>query len=206
MSVLHWPTPIDETLLLAISRANPGQFELTADGTLVLTPPTGTTGSLGESLLHEQVLAWQRTYDPNGFTLPASGGITLPDGGTWSGDTTYISASTYDSASDEDLARAFWRLVPDAIFEPLSDSDRITSDEFTRKLEAYTANALPLVVILDPKGRRSLTSRDAGPLTESFDLLLDLSSHLPGFTLDAGAIFEQATRTQRRRREPDHES
>jgi Uma2 family endonuclease len=94
MSVLHWPVKITEDLLLEISRTNPGKFELTADGALLMTAPTG---SLAEASLYNQVLSWVSANDPDGFVLPASGGITLTDEGKWSPDATYISAATYAS-------------------------------------------------------------------------------------------------------------
>ena len=202
MSILHWPTKIDEGLLLEISQANPGKIELTADGTLIMTPPTGTAGSLGEATLHEQVVAWKNVHDPDGFVLPASGGVTLPDGGVWSPDTTYISAATYDGASDEDLAQSFWLVIPDAVFELMSESDQVGSDKYNLKMQAYKDNALRLVVVLDPKERRTLTSRDAQPFIESFNLKLELSSHMPGFILDVEAVFDAEDRKRRRQRRP----
>jgi len=199
MSVLHWPTKITENLLLEISHANPGKFELTADGTLLITPPTSSTGSLGESSFHEQVKAWARVHDPDGFVLPASGGITHPDDGIWSPDTTYVSAKTYDRASDADLARAFWRLVPDAVFELMSETDAIGSEKYDLKIKAYRENDLPLIVVLDPEAQRTLTARNGGPFEENFDLMLDLGSHMPEFVLDVGAVFEAE---QKRPRKP----
>jgi Uma2 family endonuclease len=194
MSVLHWPTRITEELLLQISRTNPGKFEVTADGTLLMTPPTGSTGSLGEGSLYDQVRAWKDASDPDGFVLPPSGGITLPDDIKWSPDTTYISSQTYDRANAEDLDLAFWRLVPDAVFELMSESDRVGSDEYTIKIKSYRDNQLPLIVVLDPKLHRTLTARDSQPFEEAFDLILDLGSHMPGFVLDVGAIFAAETR------------
>jgi Uma2 family endonuclease len=200
MSVLHWPTKISEDLLFEISRANPGKFELTADGTLLMTPPTGSTGSLGEAAIYDQVKSWANAHDPHGFVLPATGGFTLPDDGKWSPDTTYISATTYDAASDDDLARRFWRLVPDAVFELMSDGDRIGSNKYNLEMRAYADNALPLVVVLDPTARRTLSSRDGQPFVESFEMALDLGSHMPEFIFDVGAVFAAQDR-QRRRRE-----
>jgi Uma2 family endonuclease len=199
MTMLHWPNKIDEDLLLAISRANVGQIELTADGTLITAPPTSSTGSLGEISLQDQVIAWQRVHDPDGFVLPSSAGVTLPDGGIWSPDTTYISSSTYDSATEEDLARAFWRIVPDAVFELLSESDRVGSPEYDLKMGAYKDNAIPLVVVLDPKERRTLTSRNSQPVVESFDRTLDLGSHMPGLVLDVAAVFTASYRRRPRK-------
>jgi Uma2 family endonuclease len=198
MSVLHWPAKIDENLLFEISQANPGKFELTADGTLLMTPPTGSTGSLGEASIYDQVKAWTNTNDPEGFVLPPSGGFTLPDDGKWSPDTTYISADTYDNASDDDLARRYWRLVPNAVFELMSEGDRIGSKKYSLELQAYNDNALPLVVVIDPKERRTLTSRDCQPFVESFDFVLDLGSHMPGFVLDVGAVFAAEDRPRKR--------
>ena len=198
MSVLHWPAKIDEDLLFEIGQANPGKFEVSADGTLLMTPPTGSTGSLGEASIYDQVKAWTNLHDPEGFVLPASGGFTLPDDGKWSPDTTYISADTYDNASDDDLARRYWKLVPNAVFELMSEGDRIGSKKYHLKMQAYKDNALPLVVVLDPKERRTLTSRDGQAFVESFDFMLDLGSHMPGFVLDVGAVFAAEDRRRKR--------
>jgi hypothetical protein len=58
------------------------------------------------------------------------------------------------------------------------------------------------VVVIDPKERRTLTSRDRQPFVESFDVLLDLGSHMPGFVLDVGAVFGAEDRRRKRRRHP----
>jgi Uma2 family endonuclease len=198
--MLRWPTKITKDMLLEIGRANPGKFELAADGTLIMTPPTGTSASLGEGAIYEQVVIWRNTHAPDDFVIPSTGGISLPDGAVWAPDTTWIKADTYDRASDEDLDQTYWRLVPDGIFERLSPSDTVGSEKYNKKMASYFDNAVRLLVVLDPKLRRSLTSLDGGPFVESFDNTLDLGSHMPGFVLDVAAVFADDSKRRRERR------
>jgi Uma2 family endonuclease len=197
--ILRFPKPLEADTLLWLSDHHDLKFEQTAQGELIITPPTGSAASLGESSLHGQIVAWRDRYAPNDIVLPASGGITLPDGSEWGPDSTWIKAQTYARASDEDVALTYWRLVPDGIFELLSPSDNVGDAAYNLKIGAYTANVLPLIVVLDPKERRTLTSRDGGPFIESREPTLDLTSNMPKFALDVKAVFESDAKLRRLR-------
>jgi len=82
----------------------------------------------------------------------------------------------------------------------MSEGDRIGSKKFTLKMQAYSDNSLPLVVVIDPKQRRTLTSRDRQPFVESFGSALDLGSHMPGFVLDVEAVVAAEDRRRKRAR------
>jgi Uma2 family endonuclease len=197
--VLTFPKPLDADTLFWLSDHHNLKFEQTAQGELIISPPTGSAASLGESSLHGQVAAWRDAHAPNDIVLPATGGITLPDGSEWGPDSTWIKAETYARASDKDIALTYWRLIPDGVFELLSPSDRVGDIEYNLKMGAYLANKLPLIVVLDPKERRTLTSRDGGPFVESRELKLDLNSHMPGFVLDVKAVFDSEAKLRRLR-------
>ncbi len=185
---IRWPTEITESLLVELGRINTGTFELASDGTILMSPPTGTGASLGESELHDQVRAWSAKHTPDAFVLPATGGITLPDNSIWSPDTTWIKRKTFDLMNHDDRSRTFWRLIPDAVFELLSPTDIVGGDTYNQKITSYRTNNIALIVVIDPKALRTLCYRDGADYEESFNSTVDLGQHMPGFVLDVGAI------------------
>jgi len=188
---IRWPTRITESVLLELSRMNAGTFELTSDGTILMSPPTGSAASLGESALHKQVCAWSATAAPDALVLPPTGGITLPDGSIWAPDTTWIKRATFDRMSREDRERAFWRLVPDAVFEVFSPSDDPESEAARYKLAAYRANEIPLIVLIDPRSGVTRCFRRGADAMEIRERAIDLGPEMPGFVLDVGTIVSR---------------
>jgi Uma2 family endonuclease len=159
-------------------------FERFADGTLLVTPPAGWTSSSGNAHLTYQVMRWALSGG-HGKVLDSSGGVRLPDGSLFVPDATYISRERWEAA---DRAPTFAHAVPDAVFEILSESDRVRST--MKKIDAYLRNGVRLVVLIDPMRRKVSVGRegdsepdDAGNVDE-----LDCSPVMPGFVLDVAAI------------------
>jgi Uma2 family endonuclease len=84
--------------------------------------------------------------------------------------------------------RTFPVIVPDAVFELMSTSDRVKTT--MKKIRAYLRNGVSLVILIDPYRRHVYAGR-AGD-DEPRDLgdvdSVDCSPAMPGFVLDVAAI------------------
>ncbi len=159
-------------------------FERFTDGTLLVTPPPGFFSGLRNAELTGQVRDWVRTGD-RGSVGDSSCGFNLPDGSLFAPDTTFIARGRTIAAETD---RSFPVLVPDAVFELLSKSDRVRTT--MRKIRAYLRNGVGLVVLIDPYRRHVYVghagdeaARDLGEIDH-----LDCSPAMPGFVLDVAAI------------------
>jgi Uma2 family endonuclease len=155
-----------------------------ADGTLLVTPPSGWEGGGRDVAIGAQVYNWVRAGD-HGFAMGSSGGVHFPDGSLLAPDATYISHERWNTA---DKTLTFAHAVPDAAFEVLSKSDRVRTT--LKKIAAYLRNGVRLVVLIDPKRRSVYVGRegDAEPRNLGDVDSVDCSPAMPGFVLDVAAV------------------
>jgi Uma2 family endonuclease len=160
-------------------------FERFADGTLLVTPPSGWKGGGRDIRIGAQVAEWALRADPGALVMGATGGVRLPDGAVFAPDVTYVSSARWAAA---DHTSTFAAALPDAAFEVLSPSDRVSITR--KKIAAYLRNGVRLVVLIDPQRRRVFVGREGD--TEPRDLgdadVFDCSPVMPGFVLDVAAI------------------
>jgi Uma2 family endonuclease len=186
--ILRLPDPVTEAMLIAFGRSNPEyRFESTSDGRLVVSLLTGTFASGGEAELLAQIVSWNRECGL-GRVTSSSGGITLSDGAIKGPDATFISHERLAALSPKRRKRAFEAIAPDAVFELYSPTDRLryTQD----KCNEYVATGSRIAVLLNPRDRSVTMYRDGQtPLVVRDALLVTIGSEMPGFELDAGAIF-----------------
>lgn len=191
--VLKLPQPVDESQLIAIAQENPGyRFETTADGRLVVSFLTGTFANGGEVELIRQLGNWNVARQ-GGRILSSSGGFTLANGAIAGPDGAFVSHERLATLDPERDDRAFERIAPEAVFEVLSPSDnRRYTDE---KCRAYVATGSDVAVLINPRDR-SVTLYRAGrePAVVPDATLVTIGDELPGFTLDAAAIFAAGKR------------
>lgn len=180
----HW---VDDDELIALEeRFEPWLllFERFADGTLLVTPPSGWQGGGRDAEIAGQVRDWVRR-GKHGFCMGATGGVHLPDGSVFAPDATYVSAARWARADHE---KTFAHAVPDAAFEVLSKSDRVRTT--MKKIAAYQRNGVRLVVLVDPQRRNVYVGREgeAEPRELGDVDSIDCSPVMPGFVLDVAAI------------------
>jgi Uma2 family endonuclease len=178
----HWVD--DDALIDLEERYEPLVFERFADGTLLVTPPAGFFSGGSNAILTAQIVNWARAGD-HGMVVDSSGGFNLPDGSLFAADTTFVARNRVPESG-----RTFPVIVPDAVFELMSKSDRVKTT--MKKLRAYLSNGVSLVVLIDPYRRRVYAGR-AGD-DEPRDLgdvdSLDCSAAMPGFVLDVAAVID----------------
>lgn len=107
-------------------------------------------------------------------------------------DLLFLSVNRWTNYKDE---YPHWRdipflLVPDLVIEVISPTDPYTQIE--EKVDAYLADGVRLIVIVDPFTRKTVTyDPDAEqPLHLSGDARLDFSDVIPGFKITLSSLFE----------------
>jgi len=186
--MLTLPERVDEAMLLTLTRENPGyRLETMVDGRLVISPLTGTFASMVEAELVAQLVVWNKVTRL-GRVLSCDGGFTLADGAVKGPDASFVSNGRLAALSRDREKRAFEEIAPDAVFELLSPSDRLT---YTReKCEEYVQTGSAVAVLVNPRDRSVTIYRPGrAPVVVRDATTVEIGAELPGFTLDAAAVF-----------------
>jgi Uma2 family endonuclease len=163
------------------------RIEYTAQGELIVMPPTGAeTGSQNAEITF-QVQLWTRG-DQTGVAFDSSAGFKLPNGATRSPDAAWVRRSRLTGLTREQKQK-FLPLCPDFVIELRSPTDNLRA--VLDKMQEYLDNGAQLGWLLDPLTRRVhvyLPQRPPeileAPSTVSADPLL------PSFVLDLRKIWE----------------
>jgi Uma2 family endonuclease len=162
------------------------RLELTAEGDLIIMPPTGgITGSRNADAT-TQLTIWAKK-DGTGLSFDSSTMFILPDGAKRSPDASWVSRERWDALSDEGREK-FVPLCPDFVLELRSSSDNLSF--LQDKMDEYISNGAGLGFLLDPKGKQVYVYRPGQPV-ESLDNPRTVSGDpvLPGFVLDLKDIW-----------------
>ena len=163
------------------------RIEYTAQGELIVMPPTGGETSNRNAEITYQVQSWTRV-DQTGVAFDSSGGFKLPNGATRSPDAAWVRRSRLAGLTGEQKQK-FLPLCPDFVVELRSPTENLQA--VLDKMQEYLGNGAQLGWLLDPLTRRVhvyLPQRSPeiieAPSTVSADPLL------PGFVLDLQKIWE----------------
>jgi Uma2 family endonuclease len=163
------------------------RIEYTAQGELIVMPPTGGETSNRNAEITFQVQLWTR-QDQTGVAFDSSGGFKLPNGAMRSPDAAWVRRSRLTGLTKEQKQK-FRPLCPDFAIELRSPTDNLRA--VLDKMQEYLDNGAQLAWLLDPITRRVhiyLPQRPPeileAPGTVSADPLL------PGFVLDLRRIWE----------------
>lgn len=186
--------PVNDDEIVELSRRNPTlRFERTPQGALIVAPLIGSAGSSRNMELALQLAGWNaRTR--LGRAFDSSGGFSLPTSALYAPDASWVAQERWEMLTLEQR-EGFAPLCPDAVFELRSKSDRHV--RLLRKLVHYVDAGAKLAVLIDPYQRtvhalfggshEVHVFRDPGTLRFVSPDGLEV---LPGFELDAKAIFE----------------
>ena len=163
------------------------RIEYTAQGELIVMPPTGGETSNRNAELTYQVQAWTRR-DQAGVAFDSSGGFKLPNGATRSPDAAWVRRSRLAGLTREQKQK-FLPLCPDFVIELRSPTDNLQA--VLDKMQEYLDNGAQLGWLLDPLTRRVHVYLPQRP-PEILDAPNTLSADplLPGFVLDPRKIWE----------------
>ncbi len=189
---LQWPPEIRAIVtpeeFAALAAANPElQFERTATGGLIVTPPTGSeTGNRNVRLAY-YLVRWIEEEGGSGLGFGSSTGFQLPNGAIRSPDLAWVATSHWEALTPEER-QGFAPLCPDFVVELRSKSDQLAP--LQAKLAEYIDNGARLGWLIDPQNRQVWVYRP-GQGVDCLEQPLELSGEdvLPGFVLPVTRIW-----------------
>ena len=180
-----------EAQFTELAKCNPDlRWELTAQGEVIVMPPTGSqTGSFNSELTTDFVI-WNRQAKA-GKVFDSSAGFKLPNGAIRSPDVAWIAQARWEQLSPEQR-RQFAPICPDFVLELVSLADDLATLE--AKMQEYLENGCRLGWLVNPETRSVTIYRPkVAPETVTFNVLLSGEEVLPGFSLDLRHIFGHDT-------------
>jgi Uma2 family endonuclease len=164
------------------------RLERTAQGELIVNPPTGwETGRRNWSISGELYLWWRNAGEP-GEAFDSSTGFILPNGATRSPDASWVSGERWQALTSEQKG-TFANICPDFVVELRSSSDTLKSVQ--DKMREYLDNGARLGWLIDPQHQRVEIYRlnqDVEVLENPAELLGE--EVLPGFVLNLRRVWD----------------
>ncbi|MFB2836691.1 Uma2 family endonuclease [Floridanema evergladense] len=162
------------------------RFERTAEGILLIMPPTGGETGNRNAELTFQVQGWSRQNNL-GKAFDSNTGFKLPNGADRSPDTSWVKIDRWNTLTPEQREK-FIPLCPDFVVELRSPSDSLT--ELREKMQEYIENGARLGWLIDRKNQRVEIYRPNQEV-EILENPVTLSGEnvLPGFVLNLNPIM-----------------
>jgi Uma2 family endonuclease len=163
------------------------RIERSAEGEILIMPPTDHETGRRNSELNYQLMAWAKR-DGSGVVFDSSSGFELPNGATRSPDASWIPKSKLESLPKK--RKGFLEACPDFVIELRSPSDRLP--KIKAKMEEYLENGAQLGWLIDPIRKVAYIYEPKVPVQElSSPKSLDGGALLPGFTLELEPIWAE---------------
>ena len=162
------------------------KIEQTADGELILMPPTLPDSGWRNTKLTTRTENWS-DFHKSGIVFDSSTYFTLPNGARRSPDVTWIRREKWDSLTKEQREKIS-RIVPDFVIELRSSTD--SHKTLQKKMAEYIENGVSLGWLIDPKNKKVHIYRANGEV-EVLNNPETLSGEdiLIGFELNVQEIF-----------------
>jgi len=192
MQTLTFELPQDITLRVsreefwAIATVNRDlRLERTADGELIVNPPTGGESGRRNIKIGRYLDEWTDRY--GGVCFDSSSGFELPNGATRSPDASWVSRERWDTLSQE-KREGLLPLCPDFVVKLRSKTDSLPA--LQEKMREYIDNGTRLGWIIDPQNQRVEIYRGETEV-EVLEQPTQLSGEdvLPGFCLNLQGIL-----------------
>jgi Uma2 family endonuclease len=174
-------TKLTEEQFMELCQENPElRLELTAQGELVIMPPTGSEGGWRSGEVFLSLGIWTK-QDGTGLSFDSSTGFTLPNGAIRSPDASWIRRERWTALTKAQREK-FAPICPDFVIEVRSLTDRLS--DLLEKMQEYLDNGARLGWLIDPIDKRAYVYRPDQPV-EILDNPQSLSGDpvLSGFTL-----------------------
>ncbi|MBE7385491.1 MAG: Uma2 family endonuclease [Leptolyngbya sp. SIO1E4] len=164
-----------------LSQANRDlRLERTADGKLILMPPTGWETGNRNSRLVQQLGNWADA-DGTGLVFDSSTGFKLPNGAIRSPDAAWVKRDRLEALNPD--PDKFLPLCPDFVIELRSASDMLS--DVQAKMQEYLENGLRLGWLINPQDQQvEVYSCDRAVQVLDSPTKLSAEPILPGFILD----------------------
>ncbi|HEY9613384.1 Uma2 family endonuclease [Allocoleopsis sp.] len=166
------------------------RLEFTANGELIIMPPTGGESGIRNSDLNLQLGLWNR-QTKLGKVFDSSTEFRLPNGAKRCPDASWVLRERWEALSRDDRKR-FPPLCPDFVVELRSETDSL--EQLRSKMREYRTNGARLGWLIDPQTPLVEIYRlavEVETLNFSLDEPPTLSGEdvLPGFVLDLAPIL-----------------
>jgi Uma2 family endonuclease len=163
------------------------RIEMTAEGDLIIMPPTGARTGNRNSAINAQLYIWN-AQAKNGVVFDSSTLFVLPNGAKRSPDAAWVSKSRLAHFSNEERDK-FLPVCPDFVIELRSASDSLA--ELQAKMREYIENGAQLGWLLDPSTRRVYVYKADGTVDQIDDAETIAGDPLmPGFVLNLRGVWE----------------
>ncbi|MFK0731899.1 MAG: Uma2 family endonuclease [Gloeotrichia echinulata GP01] len=161
------------------------RLERTAEGELVIMPPTGWETGNRNSRLTQRLGNWADA-DGTGLAFDSSTGFKLPNGADRSPDASWVSRERLVALNPDPTK--FLPMAPDFAVELRSATDNLP--KLQQKMQEYINNGVRLAWLIDPHNQRVEIYRP-GQEVEILQSPTSLSGEdvLPGFVLDLAQIL-----------------
>lgn len=171
-----------------LAAANPDlRLERTAQGELIVNPPTGGESGQRNFSLTGQLSKWFEANEDLGEGFDSSTGFILPNGATRSPDASWVSRQRWEALSTHQR-RGFVPLCPDFVVELRSETDSLA--KLQEKMQEYLDNGARVGWLIDPQNQRVAIYRP-GQEIQVLEHPIELSAEevLPGFVLNLRRIW-----------------
>ncbi|MFN6469551.1 MAG: Uma2 family endonuclease [Nostoc sp. SerVER01] len=161
------------------------RLERTAEGELIIMPPTGWESGNRNSRLTQRLGNWADA-DGTGLAFDSSTGFKLPNGANRSPDASWVSRQRLEALNPD--PNRFLPMAPDFVVELRSASDSLKTVQ--EKMREYIENGVRLGWLIDPQNQQVEIYRP-GQDVEILRSPSSLSGEdvLPGFVLDLAQIL-----------------
>jgi Uma2 family endonuclease len=162
------------------------RLELTAQGELILMPPTGWESGKRNASLTARLSVWSEA-DGTGVAFDSSTGFKLPNGAVRSPDAAWVRQDRLDALKPD--PESFLPLAPDFAIELRSASD--SAQTLRSKMKEYQENGVRLGWFLNVKDKEVEIYR-LGQAVEVLKSPVSLSGEdiLPGFVLELKGLLD----------------
>ncbi len=172
-----------------LAAANPDlRLERTAQGELIVNPPTGGESGQRNFSFTTQLGIWFEANENLGEGFDSSTGFILPNGATRSPDVSWVSRQRWEALTPKQR-RGFVPLCPDFVVELRSATDSLA--KLQEKMQEYLNNGARLGWLIDPQNQRVEIYRP-GQEIQVLEHPAELSGEdvLPGFILNLRRIWQ----------------
>ncbi len=178
---------LTEEQFVRLCEENPDlRIELTAQGELVIMPPTGMDTGRRNSRLTRRLDTWTE-MDGTGIAFDSSTLFTLPNGAKRSPDASWVRRERWDALPAKERA-GFGLLCPDFVVELRSPTDRLA--DLQEKMQEYIDNGARLGWLIDPLEKRVYVYRLDQPVEVLDDPpAVNGDPVLPGFVLHVRELW-----------------
>jgi Uma2 family endonuclease len=180
--------PMSDEEFIAFCSEHPDlNFEMSAEGELIVMAPTHSDTGARSSDVVMQLATWAKK-NRLGYVCDSSSGFVLPNGARRSPDASWTLKSRVQQLG-AGKRKAFWHLCPDFVIEVKSDSDRVKPLQ-TKMLE-YLEQGAQLGWLIDPENRTVEIYRPIGNIEKRTNLdKLEGEGPVSSFVLDLTCVWD----------------